>query len=46
MIPAAMLEEILLDRLEPQQACDRLVEYANLAGGDDNISVIVVGLLP
>ena len=46
MIPTAMLEEVLLDRIAPQQACDRLVELANLAGGDDNISVIVVGLQP
>lgn len=26
----------------PQEACDRLVEAANLAGGEDNISVVLV----
>ncbi len=29
---------------DPQEACDRLVERANEAGGEDNISVIVVAL--
>lgn len=36
------LEEVLLAEPDPRRACQRLVEYANLAGGDDNISVIVV----
>jgi serine/threonine protein phosphatase PrpC len=27
---------------DPQAACDQLVKRANLAGGEDNISVIVV----
>jgi serine/threonine protein phosphatase PrpC len=26
----------------PQEACDRLVEAANTAGGEDNITVIVI----
>jgi serine/threonine protein phosphatase PrpC len=36
------LEEMLLAESDPQRACDRLVQNANLAGGDDNISVIIV----
>jgi len=36
------LEEILLAEPDLQRACDRLVQNANLAGGDDNISVIIV----
>jgi len=36
------LEEVLLAESDPQLACDRLVVNANLAGGEDNISVIIV----
>jgi len=36
------LEEVLLAEPDPQRAADRLVRDANLAGGEDNISVIVV----
>ncbi len=36
------IEEALLAEQEPQRACERLVRYANLAGGEDNISVIIV----
>ncbi len=30
----------------PQEACDRLVEAANKAGGEDNITVVIIQLLP
>jgi len=30
---------------DPQRACDRLVANANLAGGEDNISVIIVHVM-
>ncbi len=37
------IEEALLAEPDPQRACDRhLVRHANLAGGEDNISVIIV----
>lgn len=39
------LEEVLLAECDPQRACDRLVINANLAGGEDNISVIIVQLI-
>jgi serine/threonine protein phosphatase PrpC len=39
------LEEVLLAESDPQRACDRLVVNANLAGGEDNISVIIVQLV-
>jgi serine/threonine protein phosphatase PrpC len=38
------IEEVLLREADPQVACDQLVRYANQAGGEDNISVIVVQL--
>ena len=36
------IEEALMAEPDPQRACDRLVHHANLAGGEDNISVIIV----
>ncbi len=36
------LEEVLLAEPDPQAACDRLVRDANLAGGEDNITVVIV----
>lgn len=44
-VHAPLLEEILLERHDPQFTCDHLVDLANLAGGDDNISVIVVDVV-
>ena len=44
MVRDGMIEEVLLERDDPQQACERLIELANLAGGDDNITVIVLNL--
>jgi serine/threonine protein phosphatase PrpC len=38
------IEDILLREPDPQQACEVMVEQANLAGGTDNISVLVVQL--
>jgi serine/threonine protein phosphatase PrpC len=36
------IEDVMLQESNPQTACDLLVKHANLAGGEDNISVIVV----
>ncbi len=36
------IEEVLLLEAEPQRACDEIVRRSNLAGGEDNITVIVV----
>ena len=44
MVRDPLIEEVLLERYDPQQACDRLVELANLSGGEDNISVVVVNI--
>lgn len=38
------IEDILLAEADPQTACDVMVHQANLAGGSDNISVIIVQL--
>jgi protein phosphatase len=42
MVPDAEIQRIVEDARTPQQACQTLVEAANRAGGEDNISVIVV----
>ncbi len=36
------IEDVLLTVTDPQAACDELIRRGNLAGGDDNLSVIVV----
>ena len=42
MVRDDLIEDTLLEFYDPKMACDKLVKLANLAGGDDNISVIVV----
>jgi len=44
MVHDPYIEDVLLECSDPQQACDKLVDMANLAGGDDNISLIVINL--
>jgi serine/threonine protein phosphatase PrpC len=46
MVHDPYIEDVLVERFDPQSACDRLVELANQAGGEDNISVIVVNIVP
>lgn len=36
------IQQIIQQATNPQEACDRLIEAANLAGGEDNISVVAV----
>ena len=40
------IQEVLLTYFEPQMACNEMVRRANLAGGEDNISVILVKVGP
>ncbi len=44
MIRNEGIEEVLMRQPDPQLACEEMVDLANLAGGVDNISVIVVQL--
>ena len=44
MIRDEGIEDVMLREADPQAACEILVEQANVAGGVDNISVIVVQL--
>jgi PPM family protein phosphatase len=45
MIGREAIQEILQTEDDPQRAADRLVEEANRAGGDDNITVIVLDVV-
>jgi len=42
MIRDEGVEDVMMQEAEPQAACDLLVRHANIAGGDDNISVVIV----
>jgi protein phosphatase len=42
MLRSDGIEEVLLMEPDPQCACEEMVRRANLAGGEDNISVVVV----
>jgi len=42
MIRDEGIEDVMMQESDPQAACDLLVKHANVAGGEDNISVIVV----
>ncbi|HEX2241482.1 MAG TPA: Stp1/IreP family PP2C-type Ser/Thr phosphatase [Actinomycetota bacterium] len=44
MVEPSVIAETLASEGEPQSAADRLVEAANAAGGEDNITVIVLDL--
>jgi len=44
MVEEARIQQVLMTSLHPQGACEELVRLANLAGGLDNITVIVVQL--
>jgi PPM family protein phosphatase len=51
MIRAEEVRQVLINQVDPLQACKELTDRANAAGGHDNITVIVVdfegdGLLP
>lgn len=42
MVTNKEIQEILCHQPDPQKACDQLVHVANLAGGNDNITVVLV----
>jgi protein phosphatase len=37
--------KIVLEASSPQAACDALVDAANTAGGEDNVSVVIVQIV-
>jgi PPM family protein phosphatase len=45
MIEERTLAQVLADERDPQIAADRLVDAANQAGGEDNITVVLVDVL-
>jgi protein phosphatase len=45
MMDDQMILKIVLEAVSPQAACDALVDAANTAGGEDNISVVIVQIV-
>lgn len=45
MVEDARIHRIVLEAASPQDACDRLIRAANDAGGEDNISAILVKIV-
>lgn len=42
MVDAAAIRDVLANASDPQQAADRLIDIANEAGGEDNITAVVL----
>jgi protein phosphatase len=42
MTSEEQLVQVLDSAATPQEACDRLIEIANAAGGQDNITAVIV----
>ncbi len=45
MIEDRIIQKLILDAPNPQEACERLVSAANAAGGEDNITAIVIQII-
>lgn len=45
MVEDEQIHKIVMESPTPQAACDKLIEAANAAGGDDNITVVIVELV-
>ncbi|MDF1514371.1 MAG: SpoIIE family protein phosphatase, partial [Anaerolineae bacterium] len=45
MVPDSRIFDIWQSAHSPQQACDQLVQAANQAGGDDNITAVIVQVM-
>jgi serine/threonine protein phosphatase PrpC len=45
MIEDRIIQKLILDAPSPQEACERLVSAANAAGGEDNITAIVIQII-
>jgi serine/threonine protein phosphatase PrpC len=45
MLNDQKIQQIILEASSPQAACDSLVEEANAAGGEDNVSALVIEVI-
>jgi serine/threonine protein phosphatase PrpC len=46
MVEDEVIRQIVMEQAtSPQDACDKLIQAANSAGGDDNISVVIVEMV-
>ena len=44
MVEDEQIRQIVMTAVSPQIACDQLIAAANSAGGEDNITVVIVQL--
>ncbi len=45
MVEDQYIQKIIMEATSPLAACDQLIDAANSAGGDDNISIIVIEII-
>ena len=46
MVEDAQIYQIVRSAASPQAACDALIDAANAAGGEDNVSAVIVTIVP
>jgi protein phosphatase len=46
MVEDHVIQRTVQEADTPQAACDQLIDAANAAGGDDNITAVIIQIIP